>query len=41
MMSLGIIGYYISKIYEEIQGRPKYIVKKTCGELEHDTEKSD
>lgn len=33
MMSLGIIGYYISKIYEEIQGRPKYIVKSTCGEL--------
>lgn len=31
MMSLGIIGYYISKIYEEIQGRPKYIVKSTCG----------
>ena len=41
MMSLGIIGYYISKIYEEIQGRPKYIVKKTCGKLKHDTEKSD
>lgn len=26
MISLGIIGYYLSKIYEEIQGRPRYIV---------------
>lgn len=33
MLSLGIIGYYISKIYEEIQGRPKYIVRDICGEL--------
>jgi len=27
MVSLGIIGYYISKIYEEIKSRPRYIVK--------------
>ena len=26
MISLGIIGYYIAKIYEEIKARPKYIV---------------
>ncbi len=26
MISLGIIGYYISRIYEEIKGRPKYII---------------
>lgn len=38
MMSLGIIGYYISKIYEEIQGRPKYIVKSICGELKNTPE---
>ncbi len=31
MMSLGIIGYYIAKIYEEIKGRPRYIVADTCG----------
>jgi len=30
MISLGIIGYYISKIYEEVKGRPKYIVSDTC-----------
>lgn len=32
MISLGIIGYYISKIYEEIKGRPRYIVADTCGD---------
>lgn len=28
MMSLGIIGYYISKIYEEVKRRPRYIVSQ-------------
>ncbi|MDO4804785.1 MAG: glycosyltransferase family 2 protein [Lachnospiraceae bacterium] len=28
MISLGIIGYYISKIYEGVQGRPRYIVSE-------------
>jgi len=31
MISLGIIGYYISKIYEEVKGRPRYIISKTIG----------
>lgn len=31
MISLGIIGYYIAKIYEEIKGRPRYIISETCG----------
>lgn len=31
MMSLGIIGYFISKIYEEVKGRPRYIIAETCG----------
>ncbi len=26
MISLGIMGYYIARIYEEIKGRPKYII---------------
>ena len=30
MISLGIIGYYIQRIYEEIKGRPKYIVSERC-----------
>ncbi len=28
MISLGIIGFYISKIYEEIKCRPRYIVRE-------------
>lgn len=28
MISLGIIGYYIAKIYEEVKRRPRYIVAK-------------
>lgn len=26
MISLGIIGFYIAKIYEEVKGRPRYII---------------
>ena len=29
MFGLGIIGFYISKIYEEVKGRPRYIIDKT------------
>jgi dolichol-phosphate mannosyltransferase len=29
MISLGIIGYYVARIYEEIKGRPKYIISST------------
>ena len=28
MFSLGIIGYYISKIYEEVKGRPRYLISR-------------
>ncbi|MCD7842100.1 MAG: glycosyltransferase family 2 protein [Lachnospiraceae bacterium] len=28
MISLGIIGYYIGKIYEEVKGRPRYLIAK-------------
>ncbi len=30
MFCLGIIGYYIAKIYDEIQGRPKFIISERC-----------
>lgn len=32
MISLGIIGYYVGNIYEEIKDRPRYIIADTCGE---------
>lgn len=28
MISLGIIGYYIARIYEEIKGRPRYVIEE-------------
>lgn len=36
MISLGIIGYYISKIYEEIKARPRFIVSEECGGVSDD-----
>ena len=33
MISLGIIGMYIARTYNEIKGRPRYIVSITCGEV--------
>lgn len=32
MIALGIIGYYIARIYEEVKGRPRYIVSKKTDE---------
>ena len=38
MISLGIIGYYIAKIYEEVKCRPRYIISKIVkGTLNKDT----
>ena len=31
MISLGIIGYYLSKIYDAQKGRPRYIISDCCG----------
>jgi glycosyltransferase involved in cell wall biosynthesis len=31
MISLGIVGEYIAKMYEEIKGRPSYLVTSKCG----------
>ncbi|MBR2528520.1 MAG: glycosyltransferase family 2 protein [Blautia sp.] len=28
MINLGIIGYYIARIYEEVKGRPRYIISQ-------------
>lgn len=29
MLSLGVIGYYLAKIYEEVKRRPRYIISET------------
>lgn len=42
MTSLGIIGYYIAKIYEEIKGRPRYISSELFNfEEEKDSNETD
>lgn len=36
MLSLGIIGHYIARIYEEVKGRPKYIISKVTENVKGD-----
>ena len=31
LLSLGLIGSYVAKIYEEVKGRPRYLVAQTIG----------
>lgn len=31
MVSLGLIGLYLSKIHDEIKGRPIYLIKEEIG----------
>ena len=38
MLSLGIIGYYIAQIYDEIKARPRYIVSRRCSLNKKDLE---
>lgn len=37
MLSLGVIGYYLAKIYEEVKRRPRYIISETM--LRNNTER--
>lgn len=35
MLSLGLIGEYIAKIYDEVKGRPRYVVSQITEETDH------
>ena len=39
LLGVGVIGYYLSKIYEEIKQRPRYIISRTAGEKRSDNGK--
>lgn len=34
MLSLGMIGHYLARIYEEVKGRPRYIIARETGREE-------
>jgi len=36
MLSLGVIGHYLARIYEEVKGRPKYIISDVVGDVQGD-----
>lgn len=38
MLSLGIIGHYIARIYDEVKGRPRYIIARETGKKEESHE---
>ncbi|MCM1118720.1 MAG: glycosyltransferase family 2 protein [bacterium] len=40
MLSLGIIGHYIARIYEEVKGRPRYIISRMT-DRNHETTPDD
>ncbi len=33
MLSLGVIGHYLARIYEEVKGRPRYIIRETTSNV--------
>ena len=38
MFSLGVIGYYIARIYDEVKFRPRYIVSETTDDKTRSSE---
>lgn len=34
MLSMGVIGHYIARIYEEVKGRPRYIISRTTDNVQ-------
>lgn len=41
MLSLGILGHYLARIYEEVKGRPKYIISQVTGNVRGNIEDED
>lgn len=41
MSCLGVIGIYLKKIYEEVKGRPRYIIAKTIQSKEEEKRKKE
>lgn len=39
MLAIGIVGYYIGKIADEIRDRPRYIIEKEIGEINTDEQR--
>jgi glycosyltransferase involved in cell wall biosynthesis len=37
MISLGIIGVYIARIYDEVKGRPRYVIRESRGTISRRT----
>ncbi len=37
---IGILGEYISRIYDEVRGRPLYVIREFVGEYQRDSQKS-
>ncbi|MDD6061615.1 MAG: glycosyltransferase family 2 protein [Oscillospiraceae bacterium] len=33
MLGIGILGFYVGRIYDEIKARPRFIIAETCGDL--------
>lgn len=36
LISVGVLGQYIARIYDEVKGRPQFVVKRRIGFSEHD-----